>query len=188
MVSSKESFNSEKPKRSPTKFETFFKNLFSPKTWEQWIKEGLEDLGYSILGNLLPLWAMIISNFINDGPYYESLYDALHQPFTYVILSGTYLSSTFYLESKPEMGNKIFKFIFAFFFVIIGLLVAKKPILDDLTAPFYLELMVVIIFLICFFIHMYFLFRSHYKRLNIKTTEIIKKEKKKLDDEFDKTK
>lgn len=165
----------------------FLKKLFNPKSWEQWIKEGLEDFGYSLLGNLLPVWAMIVSNLINYGPTYRSFYDAFHQPFTYVILSGTYLTSTFYLESKPGMGNKVFKFVFAFFFVIIGLLVAKKPVLDDLSAPFYLELMVIIIFMICFLIHVYFLFISHYKRLNTKPAEIIKKEQERLNDEFDKT-
>lgn len=156
----------------------FLKKLFNPRIWEQWIKEGLEDFGYSLLGNLLPLWAMLISNFIELGFTWNSVYSAFHQPFTYVILCGTYLTSTFYLQSKPKMENKLFKFSYAPFLFIIGLLVAKKPILDNLTAPFSLELMVIIMFLICFFVHTYFLFISHYKRLNTNPEEIIKLEQK----------
>jgi hypothetical protein len=164
----------------------FLKKYYNPKNWEQWFQEGLEDFAYSLAGNTLPLWAMIISNFLNEGPSHSLLYDSLHQPFTYVILSGTYLTSSFYLLSKPKMENKVFKYSYAFFLFIIGLFVAKKSILDDLSAPFYLELTVVIMFSLCFITHTYFLFYSHFVRLNSSARKSREEQKEDLELEFEK--
>lgn len=159
--------------------------LFNPKDWPDWFREGLEDFFYNSLGNLLPIWAMIIANFLNSEITF-SFYDSIHQPFTYVILSGTYLTSSFYLQSKPKMGDKIIKFIYAPLLFIIGLLVAKKPILEDLSASREIELFVIVVFLICFLSYIIILFKSHYRRLKIRPTEIVKEEKDKLEKDFDK--
>ncbi|WP_271424628.1 cell division protein FtsL [Aequorivita sinensis] len=161
--------------------------IFKPKQWDDWFKEGLEDFFYSSLGNLLPIWGMVIANFLDKDSSF-SLYESIHQPFTYVILSGTYLTSTFYLQSKPKMGNKLFKFFYAPFLFIIGLLVAKKPILEDLSASYYVELFVVIVFLICFLSYIFILFQSHYKRLNLNLKDKVKEEREELETEFDKLK
>ncbi|MFV0224282.1 hypothetical protein OBJ96_04095 [Empedobacter falsenii] len=161
-----------------------FKSFFLIKDW---FKEGLEDFCYNVLGNFLPIWVLLIINIIESGFNTENVYKALHQPYTYLILSGTYLTSISYLQTKPKMDNKLLKFFYFPLLIIIGLLVAKKNILEDLTAPAYLEWIVVIVFLLCFIVNTYLLFYSHYQRLNVNPLEEQEEQRNELYEQFDKT-
>lgn len=161
------------------------KIIFSLKDWKDWFKEGLEDFSYNLIGNFLPLWALFVVKVIDHGFLWKPIYEAFHQPYTYLILSGTYLTSTFYLQSKPKMESRVLKFFYFPLLFIIGYLVSKKLALENLSAPFYLEMIVIIVFLICFVVHTFFLFRSHYIRLNLKARDFIDAEKNNLEKDFD---
>jgi hypothetical protein len=180
-------FNSDNCKKRLTQLITFSKKIFIPNNWKDWFKDGLEDFAYSLLGNFLPFWASLVVYFLEDGFNSKIIYNALHQPYTYLILSGTYLTSIFYLQSRPNMENRILKFFYFPLLIIIGLLVSKKAILEDLTAPFYLEITVVVLFLLCFLVHTFLLFRSHEVRLNMDPRKFVIVEKENLEEEFDKT-
>lgn len=162
-------------------------NLFMFNEWKDWFKDGFEDLSYNILGNFLPFWASLVVYFIDSGLNWQTFYNAFHQPYTFLILSGTYLTSAFYLQSKPKMENRILKFLYFPFIIIIGLFVSKKSMLENLSAPFHIELTVVLLFLICFVVYTILLFRSHYIRLSMKASDYSKAEKENLEEDFDKT-
>jgi Mn2+/Fe2+ NRAMP family transporter len=83
------------------------------------------------------------------------------------------------------MGSALLKFLYAPLLVIIGLLVANKSILDDLSAPFEIEVFVIIVFLVCFGFNTYIIFRSHYRRLNTSQQEGVDINRNNLEKDFD---
>jgi|SRR5690554_5936015 len=164
----------------------FLRKYYNPKNWEQWFKEASEDFGFSFIGNLLPFWAILVSNLINKGVYDTLFLDSFYQPFTMVVLSGTFLTSAFYLQSKPRIDNKVFKYFYTITLIILGLLIAEKSTLEDECVPNYLFVLSLVIFLLCFMSHTYFLYLSHYVMLNINPRTESKKDLSSLEKEFDK--
>lgn len=161
--------------------------VINSKIFPQWFLEGIKDLGWSLLGNTLPLWVILLLTCLNQGFSLNSLYTALHQPWTILILSGTYLTTTFYIVSKNRMDSGLFKILYTVLLLTIGVLISMKDSLEDLSAATHVEVSVVVVFVVCFVIYLIFLFKSHHKRLNPDYAAASKTEKEKLDKDFDET-
>jgi len=124
-----------------------------------------------MLGSLLPIWVLVLISISDFGLNSCRIYEAMHQPFTYLVLSGTYLTSTFYIISKSKKKNKIFPFTFTIFLILIGYLITDKKSLEDLSASFYKELSVVLIFSISISMYIYYQFKYYYNQYNTNQTE-----------------
>ncbi|WP_298948549.1 hypothetical protein [uncultured Polaribacter sp.] len=64
--------------------------------------------GYTILyllGNTIPIWFLLIINLIEKKFSCSVVIESIHQPFTYLVLSGTLLSTTLYLWLKSVKSN-----------------------------------------------------------------------------------
>lgn len=82
-------------------------------------------LGYTILyliGNAIPIWFLLLINIIERGLSIDVIINSIHQPFTYLVLSGTLLSTTLYLwlksvklnSEKNSLPTSMLVFIFIF--------------------------------------------------------------------------
>ncbi len=161
---------------------TIFKKKFTVK---QWFKDGLESIFWNMLGNLLPIYVMIFISISDAGFNMDSIYKSIHQPFTFLILSGTYITNAYYIVSKHREKNKIFPFIFAVALLFIGLLIKDKTILEDLSAGFYKEIIVVILFFTSFSFYVYYQFKIYYDAYNANYNNESKKEYDKLRTSFE---
>lgn len=160
----------------------FLKKLFKMK---QWSKDGFESIGWNILGNLLPIWVLVLIAITNNGFNWIKIYEAMHQPFTLLVLSGTYLTSTFYIVSKGKVKNKIFPFIFTILLLLIGFLITDKKNLENLSANFYTEITVVLIFISTLSLYIYHQFKYYYNKYNISQEEERDNQYNEMDDKFD---
>jgi len=150
-----------------------------------WFKEGFESVTWNILGNLLPLYVMVFISISDKGFEFNSIYEALHQPFTLLILSGTYLTNSYYIISKNRIENKIFPVIYGIALLFVGLLIKDKTSLENLSANYYKELTVVILFLISFFLYLFIEFRSYYLINNLQIGNDGENEYNNLENDFD---
>lgn len=128
-----------------------------------WFKDGTESVLWNILGNLIPIWFVFAVSIYENGFDKLKIYEAIHQPYTFLILSATYLTSTFYILNRK--GNfykhKYFSFIFIALLMIIGYTIKDRKSLEDLSATFNKELFIVIIFLISFIFYIFYEYCSH---------------------------
>ena len=160
----------------------YLKKLFKMK---QWSKDGFESIGWNILGNLLPIWVLVLIAITNNGFNWIKIYEAMHQPFTLLVLSGTYLTSTFYIVSKGKVKNKIFPFIFTILLLLIGFLITDKKNLENLSANFYTEITVVLIFISTISLYIYHQFKYYYNKYNISQEKERDNQYNEMDDKFD---
>lgn len=152
---------------------------------KQWSKDGFESIGWNILGNLLPIWVLVLIAITNNGFNWGKIYEAMHQPFTLLVLSGTYLTSTFYIVSKGKVKNKVFPFIFTILLLLIGFLITDKKNLENLSANFYKEITVVLIFISTISLYIYHQFKYYYNKYNINQEEERENQYNEMDDKFD---
>lgn len=62
--------------------------------------EGWKYITVYLIGNLFPVWFLVIIYFANNGYDREGFWDTVSQPYTYLILSVGFASSTLYLWIK----------------------------------------------------------------------------------------
>ena len=105
--------------------------------------EGWKYIAINLVGNLFPIWFLLIINFSNNGFSFAEIVITLSQPFTYLILSVTFAASTLYLwlkkvksdsvgddrNKKISIGMLIYVLIL---FPIIGFFLSKKDCLEQL--------------------------------------------------------
>lgn len=69
------------------------------------IKDFLGFISLNFLGNTIPIWFILIINIVENGFTVEVFIQSLHQPFTFLVLGGTLLSSTLFLWQKDLANN-----------------------------------------------------------------------------------
>jgi len=160
----------------------FLKKYFN---MAQWFKDGLESVLWNMVGNLMPLYVMVFISISDSGFNSGSIYIALHQPFTYLILSGTYLTNSYYIISKSRVKNRVFPFIFGVALLFVGLLIKDKAGLENLSANFFKELSVIILFVISFLLYIYYEFKNYYQLYNTNQGNEAANQYNNLEQEFD---
>lgn len=105
-------------------------------------KEGWKFIFINFVGNLFPVWFLLIIEFGNNGFSLEGLVKNIAQPYTYLILSVALASSTLYLWIKSiksegqQNGDAIKKvsigmiLYIIILFPIIGFYLNKKDCLE----------------------------------------------------------
>jgi len=156
----------------------------------EWFKKGSESVGWNILGNLIPIWFVFGTTIYEFGFDKAKIYEAIHQPYTFLILSASYLTTTFYIVNRrgEYKGNKFFSFAFIILLMIIGYTIKDRESLADLSASYNKELFVVIVFVVSFLIYIFFDYKSFYDVENTKTQKKREKEVEDLGDEMDEIK
>ncbi len=129
-----------------------------------WFWDGTESVFWNILGNLIPIWFVAAISIYEYGFDMSKIYDAIHQPYTYLILSATYLTTTFYILNRKGgfYKHKYFAIIFIVLLMIIGYTIKDRKALEDSSATFNKEIFIVIVFLLSFFSYVFYEFKSHF--------------------------
>ncbi|MCX6231147.1 MAG: hypothetical protein NTZ33_06345 [Bacteroidetes bacterium] len=154
----------------------------------KYISDGLESIFWSFLGNLIPVWMGVVISISDYGFSLLNIYRSIHQPFTFLILSASFLTTTLYIlrkGSKFSESNSFFHYLYFALLLIIGFLISKKSGLENLSANFETKLLVYIIFIISIFLYIFFQFRHFYRIYNPKTAEERENQQENLEDEFD---
>ena len=152
----------------------------------QWFKDGLESFVWNSVGNLMSIYVMVFIVISDYGLDFGRIYGAIHQPFTYLILSGAYLTNSYYIISKSRRThNRVFPIFFGIALLFVGLLIKDKSSLENLTANYYKELTVVLIFLMSFIIYVFFEFKSHYDIYHPNQENEVENQYNNLEQEFD---
>lgn len=153
----------------------------------KYVSDGLESIFWSFLGNLIPVWMGIVISISDNGLSITKIYESIHQPFTFLILSASFLTTTLYIlrkGSKFSESNNFFHYLYFVLLLIIGFLISKKSGLENLTVNFETKLLVYVIFLISIIIYIYYQFRHFYRLYNPKPTEERETQQEELEDEF----
>ncbi len=154
----------------------------------KYILDGLESVFWSFLGNLIPVWMGVIISISDNGLSYLKIYESIHQPFTFLILSASFLTTTLYIlrkGSKFSESNNFFHYLYFVLLLIIGFLISKKNGLENLTVNFETKLLVYIIFVISIVLYIYYQFRHFYRLYNPKGLAERETQQENLEDEFD---
>ncbi|MCB0537093.1 MAG: hypothetical protein KDE33_06150 [Bacteroidetes bacterium] len=154
----------------------------------KYISDGLESVFWSFLGNLIPVWMGVIISISDNGLSYPKIYESIHQPFTFLILSASFLTTTLYIlrkGSKFSESNNFFHYLYFVLLLIIGFLISKKNGLESLTVNFETKLLVYIIFIISIIFYVYYQFRHFYRIYNPKNVAERETQQENLEDEFD---
>jgi hypothetical protein len=155
----------------------------------QYISEGLESVFWNFLGNLIPVWMGIIISISDNGLSYSKIYESIHQPFTFLILSASFLTTTLYIirkGSKFSESNNFFHYVYFVLLLIIGFLISKKSGLENLNVNFETKLLVYIIFIISILFYIFYQFRHFYLIYNPRIIPERETQQDDLEDEFDK--
>lgn len=143
----------------------------------RWFIDGSESIFWNILGNLIPIWFVAATSIYENGFNKYELYKAIHQPYVFLILSATYLTTTFYILNRK--GNfykhKYFSIFFIGLLMVIGYTIKDRKSLEDVSASFNKEVFIVSVFLFSFLSYVYYEYRSHF---NIEKTSSGKESKK----------
>jgi len=110
--------------------------------WKVWSNlEGWKYITVNLTGSLFPVWFLLIIEFANND-HKSDLITTISQPYTYLILSVAFASSTLYLwikNLKSEVQNELSKknkisigmiFYVIIIFPIIGFYLNKKECLE----------------------------------------------------------
>jgi hypothetical protein len=113
------------------------------KGWDIWTNwEGWKYITVNLIGNLFPVWFLLIIEFGNNGLNKSGVITTISQPYTYLILSVAFASSTLYLwikNLKSEVQNESSKknkisigmiFYVLILFPVIGFYLSKKECLE----------------------------------------------------------
>lgn len=132
----------------------------------QWFREGLESIVWNFIGNLLPIWFLFVTALIKHGM--DSLYiiEAIRQPYTYLVLSGAYMTSTFFIVSKRKTKSGFFYLTFSITLIILGYLLTSRRELEQLTISVSMEITVYLIFILSFSLFVFYRFKSLYNIYN----------------------
>ena len=133
-------------------------------TGPSWFKEGTENICWNVLGNLIPIWLVAATSLYENGFDKSKIYIAIHQPYTFLILSASYLTTTFYILNRKDnfYKHKLFSFFFIILLLVIGFTIKDRKSLEDLSANYNKELFVVVLFLVSFFIYVFYEYKSHH--------------------------
>ncbi len=118
-----------------------FKKIKKSKCYLIWTnKDGWKYITVNLIGNLFPVWFLLIIEFGNNGITQNVFYKTISQPYTYLILSIAFASSTLYLwikRIKSENEDVTIKktpigmiFYILVLFPIIGFYLNKKDCLE----------------------------------------------------------
>lgn len=151
----------------------------------QWIKDSLESVFWNIIGNMMPVYVMLFIAISEHGLSWNATYNALHQPFTYLILSGTYFTNCYFLISKDRNRNKIYPMFFTLFLLFVGLLIKDKTSLENFSADFKKELTVVLLFLTSFILYIFYEFRKYYQIYHSDQANEVDNQFNDLENQFD---
>lgn len=154
----------------------------------QYVSDGLESVFWSFLGNLIPVWMGIIISISDNGLSLSKIYESIHQPFTFLILSASFLTTTLYIlrkGSKFSESNNFFHYVYFVLLLIIGFLISKKSGLENLSVNFETKLLVYVIFSISIFFYIYYQFRHFYRIYNPNNIPEREIQQEELEDEFD---
>jgi len=154
----------------------------------KYISDGLESVFWNFLGNLIPVWMGVVISISDNGFSLSKIYSSIHQPFTFLILSASFLTTTLYIlrkGSKFSESNSFFHYLYFVLLLIIGFLISKKSGLENLTANFETKLLVYIIFIVSIILYIYYQFRHFYRLYNPKMVEERENQQGDLEDEFD---
>lgn len=117
---------------------------YSREIWGN--REGWKYIAINMVGNLFPVWFLVIIDFANNGISLCGFVNTISQPYTYLILSATFASSTLYLWIKKlksegteiNSNNKNFSIGMILYIVIlfpvIGFYLSKKDCLERIEA------------------------------------------------------
>lgn len=179
------------------------------KGWNIWTNgEGWKYITVNLIGNLFPVWFLLIIEFANNGLTHNGIVATISQPYTYLILSVAFASSTLYLwikNLKSEVQNESNKrskisigmiFYVLILFPVIGFYLSKKECLEtyqnDIGSLECFRIIPVIytLFIIIVLVYIYFQLKDfdELRRLNQSSkTNVpakVDKEIKKLNDEL----
>lgn len=111
--------------------------------WKVWSNvEGWKYIAVNLTGNLFPVWFLLIIEFGNNGLDKSGVIRTISQPYTYLILSVAFASSTLYLwiknlklevQNESSKNNKIsigMIFYVLILFPVIGFYLSKKECLE----------------------------------------------------------
>lgn len=120
-----------------------FNKIISWKGWGIWSNvDGWKYIAVNLIGNLFPVWFLLIIELGNNGFSKTGIYQTISQPYTYLILSVAFASSTLYLWIKrlkaenqtDEVLNKKTPIGMIFYvlilFPIVGFYLSKKDCLE----------------------------------------------------------
>jgi hypothetical protein len=159
---------------------------YNRKKFPDWFRDGFESFIWNSIGNLMSIYVMVFIVISEKGFDFNQIYKAIHQPYTYLILSGAYMANSYYLITKRgNKKNRIFPIIFAISLLFIGLLIKDKTSLENLTANFYKELTVIIIFSMSLIFYIYFEFKNHYDIYNPEPNNEVNDNYNNLEEQFD---
>ena len=115
------------------------------KGWEVWLNlEGWKYITVNLIGNLFPVWFLLIIEFANHGITFLGFINTISQPYTYLILSATFAASTLYLwlkkiksESMEDSPNSKKISIWMIFYIVIlfpviGFYLSKKDCIEKI--------------------------------------------------------
>lgn len=115
------------------------------KGWEIWLNlEGWKYIAVNLIGNLFPVWFLLIIEFGNHGITFMGFINTILQPYTYLILSATFAASTLYLwlkkiksESMEDSPNSKKISIWMIFYIVIlfpviGFYLSKKDCIEKI--------------------------------------------------------
>ncbi len=118
-------------------------NIKNWKGWSIWTNlDGWKYITVNLVGNLFPVWFLLIVEFGNNGLSKNGFCQTISQPYTYLILSIAFASSTLYLwikriksenetEEVPKRKTSIgMIFYILILFPVIGFYLSKKECLE----------------------------------------------------------
>jgi hypothetical protein len=71
------------------------------------VKAFIGFIGLNLLGNTIPIWFILLINIIENGIKKDIVIESIHQPFTFLVLGGTLLSTTLFLWQKDYSLNNV---------------------------------------------------------------------------------
>lgn len=115
------------------------------KGWEVWLNlDGWKYIAVNLIGNLFPVWFLLIIEFAYHGITLSGFIKIISQPYTYLILSATFAASTLYLwlkkiksESMEDNPNSKKISIWMIFYIVIlfpviGFYLSKKDCIEKI--------------------------------------------------------
>jgi hypothetical protein len=130
----------------------------------------------------------VVISISEYGLSYSKIYESIHQPFTFLILSASFLTTTLYIlrkGSKFSETNNFFHYSYFILLLIIGFLISKKNGLEKLTVNYETKFLVYLIFSISIILYSYYQLLHFYRIYNPKNLKDRETQQQNLEDELD---
>jgi predicted tellurium resistance membrane protein TerC len=148
-------------------------------------KETISSLLWSFAGNLLPVWLGAIISILDLGFSKDNIIAAVHQPYTFLILSAAYLTNAAYLIRKQNNTNSSFNLIYFVLVLIIGFLVSKRKTLEDLSANDESITAAYVFFIISILAYVVYQYKYFYNQYNLDYNGVRNQQGNQLNEDFD---